>query len=148
MGRWAAAGLGLVAMGVACDGPTPSSDQSLLATIDTYHFCDMDPVVGVQLRARWSACAREEPGCEPPEVLVVEGDRYRCPATDPSHDLGVELVEGGRYRVEAVAERTAGEPLVECFVDPEGGGADLELPWSRLATEAPLRLVEHGPCPQ
>lgn len=140
--------LGLVAVAAGCDAAAPGPGEVLLGTIDTRHFCDFDPVVGVRLRARWVGCAEAEPGCEPPESLVVQGDRFTCPATDPSRDLGVDLLEGGRYRVEAVAEQTSMPPRIECFVDPRSGELDVDLPWSRLSDETPVRLLEHGPCPQ
>lgn len=133
-------------LGPACDEAEPEGSL-LLGTIDTHHFCDMDAVVEVRLRAYWQACAQGEEGCEPPPRTQVEGDRYTCPATDATHELGVSLTHPGRYRVEAVAVLTVGQPRLECFVDPETGGTQIELPLDRLMDRAPVVLDEHGPCP-
>lgn len=143
-------GAALVLCAVACDEPEPADGALLLATLDAHHFCDMDGVVGVHLRARWQACAATEPGCEAPPSpadAVMDGDRLTCPATDATRDLGVRLTLPGRYRIEAVAEHTAADDRVECFVDPDTGGTRIELPEDRLADESPVVLHEHGPCP-
>lgn len=151
--RFLAAGAVLVALaaGPGCDASEPDegADEGalLLGTIDTHHFCDMDAVVEVRLRAHWQACAEVEPGCEPPPRTQLEGDRYTCPATDATHELGVSLTHPGRYRVEAEAVLTVGPPRRECFVDPESGDTRIELPLDRLASRAPVVLDEHGPCP-
>lgn len=140
-------------LGSGCDGLEANPEQDgwlLLATLDTHHFCDMDPVVEVRVRAHWQACAATEPGCEPPEATVIDGDRYTCPATDAHYDLGVMLTRPGRYRVEAVAELTTGQEQPECFVDPESeaaGDVAIELPRTRLEGPSPVVLAEHGPCP-
>lgn len=138
-------------LGVGCSPPEPAEGALLLATLDTHHFCDMDAVLGVRLRAHWQACPATERECEPPPRTVLEGDRYTCPATDAHYDLGVRLTHPGRYRVEAVAELTPDGELVECFVDPDSGDARIELPTERLEgdddAQAVVVLPEHGPCP-
>ena len=148
--RWlvaAGALLGLVlAAAAGCDEPEPTLGSLLVGTIDAHHFCDMDAVVEVQLRAHWQACAEGEQGCEPPPRTQLEGDRATCPATDATRDLGVSLTRPGRYRIEAVAVLTAGQPRIECFVDPETGSTQIEVTRDRLQ-DAPVVLDEHGPCP-
>jgi len=144
---WAAV-LGLaLATASACDAPAPEDGTLLLATIDTHHFCDDSAVTEVRLRAHWQACAADEPGCEPPPHTVIDGDRYTCPATDATHELGVSLTHTGRYLVEAVAVLTTGAPRLECFVDPSTDDTRIELPRSRLEEPSPVVLDEHGPCP-
>jgi hypothetical protein len=139
--------LGLVAA-AGCDEAEPAEAGALLlGTIDTHHFCDTAEVVEVRLRAHWQACAEGEEGCEAPPHPRAEGDRYTCPATDATHELGVSLTHPGRYRVEAVAVPTAGEPRLECFVDPETGDTRIELPRDRLWSQSPVVLDEHGACP-
>lgn len=137
----------VLASGPGCDEPEPEDGALLLATIDTHHFCDMDVVVEVRLRAHWQACAAGEQGCEPPPRTVIDGDRHTCPATDATRELGVSLTHAGRYRVEAVAVPTTGEPRLECFVDPDTGDTRIELPRARLWDQTPVVLDEHGPCP-
>lgn len=137
-----------LAFGWGCDAPEPADPGAvLLATLDTHHFCDMDAVVEVRLRAHWQACAEGEPGCEPPPRTQLEGDRATCPATDATRELGVSLTHSGRYRVEAVAVLTTGGPRLECFVDPDTGDTRIELPDERLRGASPVVLDEHGPCP-
>ncbi len=134
--------------GSGCDEPEPADDGALLVgTIDIHHFCDMDAVVEVRLRAHWQACAMGDQGCEPPPRTQIEGDRATCPATDAIRELGVSLTHPGRYRVEAVAELTPGAPRIECFVDPDTDDTKIELPAERLRATTPLVLDEHGPCP-
>lgn len=148
-----AAGLGVLAGCEPSEGAQEAEGSLLLATLDTHHFCDMDPVVAVRLRALWQACPAVQADCEPPqaESAVVEGDRFTCPATDAQHDLGVRLFHPGRYRIEAVAELTTGRERLECFVDPDTGDLEIELPEDRLWSEArgqtPVVLDEHEPCP-
>jgi hypothetical protein len=119
----------------------------VVATIDTHHFCDMDAVVEVRLRAHWQACPQAQRECEPPPRTMIEGDRYTCPATDATHELGVSLTHPGRYRMEAVAMLTTGLEERECFVDPTTGDTRIELPEARLVGAAPVVLDEHGDCP-
>lgn len=137
----------LVAAGLGCDVPEPVEGALLLGTLDTHHFCDMDAVVEVRLRAWWQACPQAQRECEPPPHTQVQGDRYSCPATDATHELGVSLTHPGRYRIEAVALLTTGREEVECFVDPTRGDTQIELPEARLEGEAPVVLDEHGACP-
>lgn len=150
--RWLVVAGSILALGPAlaaapgCEEPEPIEGTLLVGTIDTHHFCDMDAVVEVQLRAYWQACAEGEPGCEPPPRTQLEGDRATCPATDAARDLGVSLSHPGRYRIEAVAVLTTGEPRIECFVDPESGSTQIELTAERLRN-ASVVLEEHGACP-
>lgn len=147
-----ARGLGLgvamaLAVGPGCDEPEPLIDALLVGTIDTHHFCDMEDVVEVRLRAHWEDCAEGEEGCEPPPRTQFEGDRYSCPATDGFYHLGVSLPHSGRYRIEAVAVLTTGEPRLECFIDPYTDDTHVELPRDRLLGLVPVVLDEHEPCP-
>lgn len=151
--RWAGPVMGsamawvvALVLGPGCDAPEQADEAALLATLDTHHFCDMDAVVEVRLRAHWQACTAGERGCEPPPATVVDGDRYTCPATDATHELGVALTHPGRYRVEAVAVLTTLQEQPECFVDPSTGDTRIELCRERLE-QAPVVLDEHGPCP-
>ncbi len=137
----------VAATGSGCDAPEPDEGSLLLATLDTHHFCDMDAVVEVRLQAYWQACPEAQRECEPPPNPEIEGDRYSCPATDPTHQLGVSLTHPGRYRIEAVAGLVTGEQVVECFVDPTRGDTQIELPEARLVGRAPVVLDEHGACP-
>lgn len=147
--RWLVAATATLALAGApgCDEPEPTDGALLVGTIDVHHFCDMDPVIEVRLRAHWQACAEGEQGCEPPPRTQLEGDRATCPATDATRDLGVSLTHPGRYRIEAVAVPTTGQPRIECFVDPETGSTEIELTHDRLLGGAPVVLDEHGACP-
>jgi hypothetical protein len=148
--RWAGPAMAwamALGLGSGCDAPERADDAPLLATLDTHHFCDMDAVVEVRLRAHWQACVAGEPGCEPPPATIADGDRYTCPATDATHELGVSLTHPGRYRVEAVAVLTTLQEQPECFVDPSTGDTRIELSRERLLEQAPVVLDEHGPCP-
>lgn len=130
-----------------CDPAEPLDGGLLLGTIDTHHFCDVD-TVEVRLRAHWLACAEQDPDCEPPEATVVDGDRFTCPATEATRDLGVELSHAGRYRIEAVRILTSGPSVLECFTDPATGDTGVELPPERLFGASVVRLDQHGPCPE
>jgi hypothetical protein len=133
-------------LGWGCE-PEPDDGALVLAIIDTHHFCDQDEVVEVRLRAHWQACPQVQRECQPPPRTVVEGDRYTCPATDATHELGVSLTHPGRYRMEAVAITTTGLERLECFVDPATGDTRIELSEDRLVGPSPLVLDEHGECP-
>jgi hypothetical protein len=146
---WAAGGAIVLAAGVVggCQAPAPEAGALVLATLDTHHFCDDAAVVEVRLRAHWQACPQADRECSPPPRTVIEGDRYTCPATDATHELGVSLTHPGRYRMEAVARLTTGQEERECFVDPASGDPRIELPEARLLGQAPVVLDEHGECP-
>ncbi len=131
---------------VGCDVESESGSL-LLVTVDTAHFCDDSGVESVQLVARWLQCASDDAQCEPPDAQRIEGDRLTCPATDAQRTLGVSLSGPGRYQVEAVVMHTADPPRAECYVDPQSGSTEVDLPDDRLQGSSPVALDELGPCP-
>ena len=135
----------LVATG--CDESSAGDGDLVLGRVDAFHFCDANGIESVRMGARWLACAADEPDCVPPPDTEIEGDLMTCPSTSPRRELGVELPGPGRYRVEALANHTAGDSFTECFVDPDTGSTEVELPRGRLDGPSPLVLEEHQPCP-
>lgn len=96
---------------------TAEASATVLAVIDSNHFCDMDGVVDVVLRAV-PQCASGEDECELP--ASVEGTVFTCPAIDPTALLAVEVPSAGRYRIAAVVHFTTGESTSECFSSQDG----------------------------
>lgn len=142
--RWLGA-LWLVAS-AGCDEPEPLEGGLIIGTVDAAPLCDVNGVE-VRIVAGWLDCLAAEPGCEPPEVTSFRGDRFSCPSTDATRDLGVEVSHPGVYRVELQTSQASGPAKVECFT--EGGAAEggVELSSARLAEGPPLMLDRHGPCP-
>ncbi len=136
--------LTLVASG--CDSPQTLEGSLVLGTVDAERLCDVN-TIELQLRAQWQACPEGEPECEPPEETEVSGDRFSCPSSGPTVDLGVELASAGRYRVEVHALQASGAPEVECFVDARSGDTRVEVSSDRLTDASPLTLDDHGACP-
>ena len=129
-----------------CDEPQRLEGGLVLGTIEAQRLCDVN-AVEVRLVAHWLACPAVEPECEAPDPAQVEGDRFSCPAAAATHPLGVELTHPGVHRFEAVVVPTSGPPEAECFVDPQGGSIEVQLPSERLFAASPVVLDEHGPCP-
>ena len=142
--------LGLAAT-LGCEGGLESAGEAgmestpratVLAEIDTNHFCDTVGVIGAEFRAVPEEC----PGAAP--CAAVEGTRLTCPAVDPMLLAGVELAEPGAYRLLVVGEMTTGEELPECFSGP-GGAALVEISADDIeAAEQIVLAGGHGPCPE
>lgn len=118
------------------DGDTGGGPRaSLLAEIDTNHFCDMVGVVDVVLRAT------------PTSGAAIEGTVFSCPAVDATALLGVDLGESGTYRLAAVASFTTGEQAAECFT-AEDGSETFTLTDAQIdAADQIIVESEHSPCP-
>lgn len=118
------------------EGDTGGGPQaSLLAEIDTNHFCDMVGVVDVVLRAT------------PTSGAAIEGTVFSCPAVDPTALLGVDLGEAGTYRLAAVASFTTGEQAPECFTT-EDGSETFTLTDAQIdAADQIIVESDHAPCP-
>ena len=94
-------------------------------------------------------------GCEaaPPAECVladgtIGGDRFTCPATDPSALLGVEVPAGGRYAVEAVPILTTADELeADCYALP-GGAPPVLVTTEEVDAGAHIMVEATGsPCP-
>ena len=154
--RWRRAAKLLVALGLltACGDTLPVLDgggtgsaeaaATLLAVIDTNHFCDMDGVIDVVLRAE-PQCASAEGECELP--ASVEGTVFTCPAIDPTALLAVEVSSPGRYRIAVLTHFTTGESTSECF-ETEDGAAIWLVSQGQLDAAAQIHAADgHEICP-
>lgn len=118
------------------DGDTGGGPlASLLAEIDTNHFCDMVGVVDVVLRAT------------PASGSPIEGTVFSCPAVDPTALLGVDLGEPGAYQLAAVASFTTGEEAPECFTAEDGSDTFTVTDAQIDGADQIIIESDHAPCP-
>jgi hypothetical protein len=89
----------------------------LLADVDAGSACDLVGAVEVQMRARFVDCEHPPPApctkpVNPPDLL---GDRFSCPAGDPTSLMGVQVTMAGRYYVDAIISFATADPQTECY---------------------------------
>ena len=146
-----------VSLLLACAGIEPLGGEEsgggghravIVGPIDTNAYCNVVGVVEVAMRAMQVGCEADPPA----ECVLIDGtiagDRFTCPATDPSALLGVEVPAGGRYAVEAVPILTTQEELeADCYA-LAGSGPPILVTTEEVDAGAHIMVEATGsPCP-